>query len=359
MKKISILAVAALAMFSCSKNVNVDGPATDNDQISFKPAITGMQKGSYTSMNNDDNTVVAIDGDEFGVFMVVDETTPATANNIKATYKDGIFTGYADPTLTWADLIAGTQTSLDFYSYYPYSATATDVENITVTVPSTQTMGTKESDGSYKLANQRTVTKNDFIFSKNISDAGANKTIGFGQSDVPADRTVRFEYSHALAMLEFNILQSEAMTDVCYFESLTLSGDQIYTDGTINLTDANPKITAGTTGTLTIAPAKSGQAADKLVSEPKKTTSTVIYQMLAVPMEAASLTDTNVELSIKKGSSTGTKFTTSLGENAKWEAGKRYKYNLVVSENTIRVELVKIDDWVDGGEVNIPATPVA
>ncbi len=362
MKKISILAVAALAMFSCSKNVNVNPNGPVDDQISFKPAISGMQKGSYTAMNNEDNTVVAIEGDHFGVTMVADGT--ALESNIDFKYSGGIFVdGYATaPALSWADLIDGVQTNVDFYSYYPYSASNSDHTNITVSVPTTQTMGTKDAEGNYTT--QRTVTANDFIFSKNIDTAGADKTIGFSQSDVPADRTVRFNYAHALAMVEFNILNSSALTDHSWFDKLELKGNQVYTSGNIDLSANEPKISAsGTTGTLSIAPARPGQTADKLVSETKKSESTVIYQMLVVPMEATSIEDANVTLTIHRGTSTSYSSATaktyknSFAEDTKWEPGKRYKYNLIVSENTIRVELVKIDDWDEQPEVNLPTPP--
>lgn len=363
MKKISILAVAALAMFSCSKNVNVN-PNPVDDQISFKPAISGLQKGSYTAFDNENNTVVAIDGDHFGVYMIADGT--AVANNIDFEYSGGIFiNGYATaPQLTWADLIAGTQSSLDFYSYYPYSASNSDHENITVTVPTAQTMGVKDAEGNYTT--QRTVTAHDFIFSKNISDAGADKTLGFTTGDVPADRTVRFNYAHALAMVEFNILNSSALTDNSWFDKLELTGNQVYTGGTISLSDAEPKLTAsGTTGTLSIAPAKTGQTTDKLVSETKKSESTVIYQMLVVPMEANDVADAGVTLTIHRGtgasysSATAKSYKNQFAADTKWEAGKRYKYNLIVSENTIRIDLVKIDDWVEQPEVNLPTPPAA
>ncbi len=374
MKKISILAVAALAMFSCSKNVNVDGPATDNDQISFKPAITGMQKGSYTSMNNDDNTVVAIDGDHFGVFMIADGT--AVANNVDFEYSGGIFVGgYATaPSLTWADLLNKTQSSVDFHSYYPYSSTATDHTSITITVPATQTMGVKDSDGNYTT--QRTVTANDFIFSKNIATDGADKTKGFGQTDVPADRTVRFNYAHALAMVEFNVLASSALpsTEHSWLEKIELSGDKVFSGATIDLSAEEPKATDnGKTATLSIAPRTTGQSTDKLVSETKKSESTVIYQMLVVPADIDAPDDAKVNLTVKRGtnasygsgSNSSKKYentfvaSNNASATTKWEAGKRYKYNLIVSENTIRVELVKIDDWDEQPEVNLPTPPAA
>lgn len=365
MKKISILAVAALAMFSCSKNVNVNPNGPVDDQISFKPAISGMQKGSYTAMDNASNAVTAIDNDEFGVFMIADGT--ALANNVKFKYSGGIFVdGYASaPRLTWADLISGTQSNLDFYSYYPYSASATDHTNISVTVPTAQTMGVKDAEGNYTT--QRTVTANDFIFSKNISDAGAKKTIGFTQADVPADRTVRFDYSHALAIVEFNVLNSAAFdnTEHSWLDKIELSGNQIYTAGTIDLSAEKPAVTTTTTGSISIEPKTKGQAADKLVSETKKDESTVIYQMLVMPMTASSIEDAKVDVTAHRGktasysSASAKNYTNSFGESAKWEAGKRYKYNIVVSENTIRIDLVNIDNWVEEDGGTLPVTPKA
>lgn len=363
MKKISILAVAALAMFSCSKNVNVNPNGPVDDQISFKPAITGIEKGSYTAMDNASNAVTAIDNDEFGVFMIADGT--ALESNIKFKYSGGIFVdGYATaPSLTWADLISGTQSNLDFYSYYPYSASATDHTNISVTVPSAQTMGVKDAEGNYTT--QRTVTANDFIFSKNISDAGASKTIGFTSTDVPADRTVRFEYAHALAFVEFNVLNSSAFDakENSWLDKIELSGNQIFTAGTINLSDSKPAVSTTTTGTITIEPKTKGQKEDKLVSETKKEESTAIYQMLVMPMTASSTEDAKVDVTAHRGTSssyascTAKTYTNSFGESAKWEAGKRYKYNIIVSENTIRIDLVKIDDWVEEDGGNLPVAP--
>lgn len=363
MKKISILAVAALAMFSCSKNVNVN-PNPVDDQITFKPVISNLQKGSYTAMDNASNAVTAIDGDQFGVYMYADGT--AVANNVHFNYKDNLFVdGYATaPTLTWADLIAGTQTELNFYSYYPYSASASDATNVTVTVPTAQTMGVKDAEGNYTT--QRTVTASDFLFSRNISAAGTDKTLGFGQSDVPADRTVRFTYAHALAIVEFNIVNSSAITDNSWFDKLELSGNQIFTGGTIDLTAAEPEITNnGTAATLSIPSIRTGNSSttDKLVSEVDKANSTVIYQMLVVPMEASSLEDAVVNLTVRRGTSTS--YTSATAKNyknafaadTKWEAGHRYKYNLIVSENTIRIDLVKIEDWIEEPAIDLPTPP--
>ena len=69
----------------------------------------------------------------------------------------------------------------------------------------------------------------------------------------------------------------------------------------------------------------------------------------------------DAELTVNVKSATGPTYGTAtpkalksvFGVGTKWEAGKRYKYNLVVAENQVRIDLLMIEDWdeVNGGNV--------
>ncbi|MDE6483672.1 MAG: fimbrillin family protein [Rikenellaceae bacterium] len=372
MKKISILAVAALAMFSCSKNVNVnpDVPATGN-QVAFTGMISNMNRGSYTAMDDKANTVVAIDGDKFGVFMS-DQSNNVVVANAEFTFEDNMMKADYSTTpangLTWQTLVDASNTTpkLNFYSYYPYDSNVTDGKNISIEIPSTQTMGEKDAEGNYTT--QRTVTANDFLYSENVSTAkDPNQTIMFDKNSVPTSRTVNFHYKHALAFVEFNIVKNQAIADNIWFDGLTLDGTKIYNTAKFDLKESKLTVTK-TAKALTIAPDDNilGQDTCKLITETDKANSKVIYQMLVMPMDATTLlADSKIALECKKNTdddysgATELKVGQSFPVGTKWEAGKRYKYNLIVSENTVRIVLLSIDDWEEQAPEDLPATPIA
>lgn len=373
MKKVSILAVAAFAMFSCSKNVNVNDQLPKGNTIGMEAVVNQLEKGSYTELTN--QSVTLRDGDKFGVFMY-DQNPMVRAQNVEFTYvaaNDYFSADYGSgegAKLTWEGLITGgggDPTALSFYSYYPYNVAATDAKNINVAVPEEQTMGTKSGN---KYTVQRTVTEHDFIYSDKVAD-GENKTEGIQKSEIPADRTVRFFYKHALSVVELNIVKSVAIaaTKDVWFEKATITGDQIYKDGTIDITSDTPAITPKTQAAsgLAIPAANPGADTEKLVSEADKNDTRkaiVRYQMLVVPVSISNnQTDAKFSLDIKTAAtgtlygSAETKTVTGFFPEIDWEAGNYYKYNVIVNENNVVIDLVEIEDWnpVEGGD--LPATP--
>lgn len=373
MKKVSILAVAAFAMFSCSKNVNVNDQLPKGNTIGMNAVVNQLEKGSYTDLNN--QSVTVRDGDKFGVYMYNPNNLPAPtaiANNVEFTYSKANDFYKADYSqgeglkLTWEGLLDGTYTALSFYSYYPYDSGATDAKNITVAVPETQTMGTK-SGSTYTV--QRTVTEKDFIYSDKVTES-ENKTEGITESEVPADRTVRFYYKHALAVVELNVVKSQAIaaTKDVWFEGASILGNEIYKDGTIDITADSPAITQGNKAdSLYIAAAAAGTDAEKLVSEEEKNNTQkakVRYQMLVVPATISdSGTDATFGMKVKtvaigtEYASAKDRYLTGVFPQIEWEAGNYYKYNVIVNENNVIIDLVQIEDWnpVEGGD--LPATP--
>lgn len=373
MKKVSILAVAAFAMFSCSKNVNVNDQLPKGNTIGMNAVVNQLEKGSYTELSNE--SVTLRDGDKFGVFMY-DQNPQVEAQNVEFTYvaaNDYFSADYSQgegAKLTWEGLInggGGDPTALSFYSYYPYDSGSTDAKNITVAVPETQTMGTKSGN---KYTVQRTVTEKDFLYSEKVKE-GENKTEGIIKSEIPADRTVRFFYKHALSVVELNVVKSVAIaaTKDVWFEKATITGDQIYKDGTIDITADNPAITQGQKATsgLVIPAANAGADSEKLVSEADKNDTRkaiVRYQMLVVPASISdNQTDAKFALDIKTIATGGqygsaeAKTVTGFFPEIEWEAGNYYKYNVIVNENNVVIDLVEIEDWnpVEGGD--LPATP--
>ncbi len=374
MKKVSILAVAAFAMFSCSKNVNVNDQLPKGNTIGMEAVVNQLEKGSYTELSG--QSVTLRDGDKFGVYMYNPNNSPnpsVLANNVEFTYvaANEYFTAdYGSgegAKLTWEGLIGGNPTALSFYSYYPYDSAASDATAITVSVPETQTMGTKSGN---KYTVQRTVTEKDFIYSDKVAD-GENKTEGIAKSEIPADRTVRFFYKHALSVVELNIVKSVAIaaTKDVWFEKATITGDQVYKDGTIDITADDPAITPGSQAVsgLAIPAANAGTDSEKLVSEEEKNNTQkakVRYQMLVVPASISDNgTDAKFSLDIKTIATGGqyasaeAKTVTGVFPQIDWEAGNYYKYNVIVNENNVVIDLIEIEDWnpVEGGD--LPATP--
>ncbi|MDE7133887.1 MAG: fimbrillin family protein [Rikenellaceae bacterium] len=346
------------------------------------PTVRNLEKGSYTTMT-DNGTVTADDKDEFGVFMYqkANSATAApgtpSAANVKFIYTKGSNIMSFDPAqatqaaaLTWENLINGTGTnpySYSFYSYYPYSATATSATAIPVEVPEAQIQGKKNVSGAYTNSKDRTVSKYDFLFSKNISEVGATQTIDFVKATVPADRTVRFDYSHALSIVEFNFVKADAITQDVWFSNLKLSGTQVYKQGNINITDESPEVVPTTTGTLTTdannAFGSAGRAKEKLVTTQYKNDvkkAIVRYQMLVFPAGVSTLGDVKLEVGFTKGTDaamSNLNLSHNFVEGTAWEPGKRYKYNVIANENSLMVELLKIDEWQTEDMGDIVVTP--
>ncbi|MBC5614550.1 SUMF1/EgtB/PvdO family nonheme iron enzyme [Bacteroides hominis] len=192
----------ALFLTACSKDNDVaDYPGTPDSggdirfEIGFAPQGGGTMN-AQTDSSDVPLTRVTTDaafkstweaGDEIGVFAVPAGTSLAASDNYihnaKLTYSSangGTWTP-AEP-LYWPT--NAYSKSLDFYAYYPYTASATDPTNIAFKVQADQS-GTTDGKSNYSL-----------------SDLLTAKTAGVSKG---TDGKVSLTFSHALAMVQVAI----------------------------------------------------------------------------------------------------------------------------------------------------------
>ena len=190
----SVMCAVALFTFSFShfmlSSCNEDGlggdPATGNagndGDICFEIGFAGQTSagGSQTrAATLSDFTSKWENGDEIGIFACTTGGTLAVQgnpiHNVKLTYSSAGGTWTPSEALWWP----GSGDKLDFYAYYPYSASATNPQNIAFNVATDQSAAADHS-------------KSDLLTAKT-----ANKG--------KADGAVTLSFSHALAMVQVSI----------------------------------------------------------------------------------------------------------------------------------------------------------
>lgn len=129
MKKLMIMAAAAVAVVSCSKRT------FDSEQAPVMPDTNApVVFGAQTNVDVESKAVVS-DGYELGIFAFNQGTLPSgssaagsahwnNAKNLKYTWQTDAFKEETTSTLFWP--AKGQSTQLSFTSYFPYSASVSD-----------------------------------------------------------------------------------------------------------------------------------------------------------------------------------------------------------------------------------------
>lgn len=299
MKKLRMLLLATLALCACSSGGDGagDSPGVPNPPTGDKrqPINIGM------TVNDRENTRVtdlAFEaGDQIGLF-VVNRNADGTAQALKTTgnHVDNMrFTYNAtwtpDAPIYWAD----DKTNADFYIYYPYKATVTDVTAMPFSVNADQ--GT---EAAYKAG--------DVI-------------IGSRTNVAPTEAAVMINARHAMSQMLITLVPGNGFTEESLAAAeVSVRVNGVKTNATIDLATA----TVTAVGDISaVTPLKTGDA----------------YKALIVPQTVAEGNLLTVTVDGKEY---------NLVSGIAFESGKRYNCTVKLSKTSEGVN-VTIGDWEDDG----------
>jgi hypothetical protein len=299
MKKLGVLLLTTLALCACSSGGDGvgDEPGVPNPPTGDKrlPISIGM------TVNDRENTRVtdlAFEaGDQIGLFVVnrnadgtaqALKTTGNHVNNMRFTYS-GTWT--PDAPIYWTD----DKTHADFYMYYPYKATVTDVTAMPFSVNADQS-----TDAAYKAG--------DVI-------------IGSRTNVAPTEAAVMINARHAMSQMLITLVPGNGFTEESLAAAeVSVRVNGVKTNATIDLATA----TVTAVGDISaVTPLKTGDA----------------YKALIVPqtVDEGNLLIVTVD---------GREY--NLVRRLTFESGKRYNCTVELSKTSEGVN-VTIGDWEDDG----------
>ncbi len=279
MKKLLVGALALLALTACNKDC--EDAALQQEAMQFGsniPALNLRMAGNAFEAN-----------DAIGISMTGD----ATATNVQYKTTAGGATATFAPAATGLTFAEGQ--TVNFVSYYPYSANAT-------------------TDLAIDLTNAQT----DVLYSNNLTGIKTAKD-ATGANHV-------LQFTHKLALVSFTMVGLPASTTIT---SAQLEG--IVTTSSMKIAD----------GTLTNG----------------KTTATQKLQLkngAFAPTIVIPATNANAKLVIKLSDGKSYSYTFA---NLALQSGKNHKFNVTLASNALTVDQIngQISDWdvVDGGNVTV------
>ena len=299
MKKLRMLLLATLALCACSSGGDGVGdepglpnPPTGGERLPIRIGMT---------VNDRENTRVtdlAFEaGDQIGLFVVnrnadgtaqALKTTGNHVNNMRFTYNA---TWTPDAPIYWTD----DKTHADFYMYYPYKATVTDVTAMPFSVNADQ--GT---EAAYKAG--------DVI-------------IGSRTDVAPTEAAVMINARHAMSQMLITLVPGNGFTEESLAAAeVSVRVNGVKTNATINLATA----TVTAVGDISaVTPLKTGDA----------------YKALIVPQTVPKGNLLTVTVDGKDY---------NLVREITFESGKRYNCTVELSKTSEGVN-VTIGDWDDDG----------
>lgn len=332
-KKLLILAVAGLALASCSNDETVAVNQNDSNAISFRPLMTGVTRAA--------TDITASNLASFNV------TAFTTGTNTSAYINDVTFTKQLNGTYTSANKYYWPDGNLDFYAYYWDNSLSgiskTDYRTFTVTpAVTTETAGNQV----------------DLVYA-----ALKNK----GKSDGAAGLPMNF--SHIGSKIALKVTHSGASNPNAYFEVKAWGVGYLDAEGTFTFPTCAENSTANTTtGTLPVGywSNNAAWATDKQIYRSTDldpvaiigpvdntpsgavTTYTFDEQMILVPqgtIPAATKYQATTSAAKPEGSYVAVKMAVKNVTNGSviqdetwamwpvsvnWEPGKKYTYNVII-----------------------------
>lgn len=167
----------------------------------------------------------------------------------------------------------------------------------------------------------------DFLLSNNYGTSGLTR---------PVNNSVGLTFTHAFALINFQITINSSIASGTTLTSLVLSGassDKIFTsDGNSTIALSNGAITTGgtTTNTITVTPASAPTLS---------ATVTNIYVIILPGTYAPTL-----QINMSEGGTSISVPTASITSNP-FAAGSKYSYTVAISRTAITVSNPTITDW--------------
>lgn len=292
-KHLILLSCTLLTICACSSENGGDSPGPS-------PSIEKIPIRISTSMVSRATDNVFEEGDNIGLFVVNHnadgssnslKTTGNHVDNSKFTYQ-GTWTA-ATPTY-WKD----NTTHADFYVYYPYTTTISNVEAMPWNVKTDQSRLTDYKSG-------------DLLMGKTLNVA-------------PSESAVKIDAKHAMSQMVITLAAGNGFTSSSLAAAnINVKINQLKTQATVNISTGSVTATGNATN---ITPLKEDGS----------------YKALIIPQSVSdgNLITVNVD---------GRDFNLPKASNFdSFEAGKRYKFTVALSKTSNGVN-VNITKWEDDG----------
>ena len=307
MKQLLVIAAAALTSWGCSDESDYNTKqARISDEIQVSAAIATVEPGTRTSIDSTGKASWA-NGDSLGLFS---PQAKLAAVNVKFTTSGQPSTPAWTPasSIYWSDA----STSHTFLAYAPYASANTASSAIKLPSLSSQT-GTVNP-------------VQDFLISNNYGSTGLTR---------PENSSVGLTFTHAFALIQFQVTINSSIASGTTLTSFTLAGatgDNLLTaDNNSTIALSTGAITnSTTTNTITITPPTppvlSATAANLFV---------IILPGTHVPTLQITLNEggTTVNVPVANISSTN------------YLAGSKYVYTVNISRTAISISNPTITDW--------------
>lgn len=318
MKRLFIYVSTVIALSGCL-NDSDDGscPVTrENDEIKVSAVLANVEPATRTAIDGTGKASWA-NGDVLGLFCP--QAKPSAGANVDFTVSGlpGSPVWTPSTTLYWGD---GT-TQHTFLAYAPYASGNTSAASVKLPALTPQT-------GTISPAQ-------DFLISNAYGTTGIAR---------PANGTVGLTFTHAFALIQFQIAINASIATGATLQSVTFAGgasDKVYaSDATSTIALASGTITPGTTvNTLTLTPS----------SAPTLSTTATNFFVIILPGTYA----TTLQMVISEGGTSITIPAASISSTA-FAAATKYTYTVNISRTAITLSNPVITDWtaVASGTVN-------
>ena len=305
MKNLGILAICCMVLLAgCQQADGIDN-MNEELPVSIEASIGNMQMSRYASSGDSPNNLFFDAGDDIGLFM-------KGKNLVKWTKTQS---GWSTETpLYWPNK----SDSYEFYAYYPY-AEATSIES----VPMPSLAG--------QLGTIASLSDCDFLVAYTNQSYGTDGTVSFIGTDA--------SFKHVSSLV-----------------AITIKGDGDLKTSTIQqISFSAPNIASGTTyslsdGTMNFVDDKKS---DEMVSgDLNYTMEGADHTFYFILNNGIAFSDITFSL---KYSTNGTKYNAEkvgLGNEGILESGKRYNFNLKISDGVLTVFGSNIVNWGDGTQMD-------
>ena len=305
MKNLGILAICCMVLLAgCQQADGIDN-MNEELPVSIEASIGNMQMSRYASSDNSPNNLFFDAGDDIGLFM-------KGKNLVKWTKTQS---GWSTETpLYWPNK----SDSYEFYAYYPY-----DVAASMESVPMPSLAG--------QLGTIASLSDCDFLVAYTNQSYGTDGTVSFIGTDA--------SFKHVSSLV-----------------AITIKGDCDLKTSTIQqISFSAPNIASGTTyslsdGTMNFVDDKKS---DEMVSgDLNYTMEGADHTFYFILNNGIAFSDITFSL---KYSTNGTKYNAEkvgLGNEGILESGKRYNFNLKISDGVLTVFGSNIVNWGDGTQMD-------
>lgn len=333
MKKLMILAVAAVALVACSKEFDTNKSASNGTAIGFNTWAEQLTKARVQGSNT------FTEGDNFSVFgSKITNSTPATVFNDITVTRGSTDVWTYSPTRYWDQ-------SADSYVFYAVSpAGIADLDPADGSVAASESITFGGNDNDVLVADKAEVAKANF------------------------GTKVTMQFNHVASLVDFKVKKhSDLGTDVLAITSFSITN--IDNTGTFAVSNAytstHPVVTWTATAHAGTYDRTAGVTSVTLPTDVSNSTPDfLINNLVAMPQTFrtdANIQTVNIEYTIKDNAGSGTTSTFSDSFNLKlfddvddkdnedtiiggWVAGKHYTFIITINANKIEFG-ASITDW--------------